>query len=256
MGGPGGTPLTFPDMHHFVVPQGAIHSGTAAFSPTQAHQITRVLRLRDGDEVIALDGLGAQYQVRLVTTGKEVRGEIAGPAEACHEPERRITLLVAPPKGERWGWLLQKGTEIGVARFVPIVTRYSQPGTATVKPRHHDIVREAVEQCRRLLVPSIDAPQPFAQALTATASGEGAATILLWEGCRERTLGAALRPLLQAGVTELRLIVGPEGGFHSDEVALARDRGVTVASLGPTILRTETAALVAATIALTVDDAD
>lgn len=243
-------------MHHFVVPQVAIHNGIVTFSPTQAHQITRVLRLRDGDAVVALDGLGAQYRVRLAMDGKEVHGEIAGPAEACHEPERRVTLWVAPPKGERWEWLLQKGTEIGVSRFAPMVTRYSQPGTATAKPRHQEIVREAVEQCRRLLVPSIDAPQPFAQALATTSSRDGAATILLWEGCREQTLGARLRPLLQAGATELRLIVGPEGGFHTEEVALARELGITVAGLGPTILRTETAALVGATIALMVDATD
>lgn len=243
-------------MHHFVLPAQCIRDNTVTFLPAQAHHITRVLRLRDGDEVVVLDGVGAQYHVRLAINGKEVSGEISGPATACHEPRRRVTLLVAPPKGERWEWLLQKGTEIGVARFVPIITRYAQPGTATIKPRHHEIVREAVEQCLRLLMPAIEEPQPFAQALTDLARASDAVTVLLWEGKREQTLGMALRPALARGVTDLRLIIGPEGGFHPNEVALAHDLGLPIAGLGPTILRIETAGLVAATIALTLDAAD
>lgn len=242
-------------MQHFVVRQDAIRDNTIAFLPAQAHQITRVLRLRDGAEVIVLDGLGAQYRVRLAIEGKVTRGEIVGLAEACHEPERCVTLLVAPPRGDRWEWLLQKGTEIGVARFVPLITRYAQPGAATVKPRHREIVREAVEQCRRLLLPVIEQPRTFAQALTGPAHEDASAAVLLWEGTRESSLATALRPALARGITDLRLIIGPEGGFHPDEVALARDVGVPMAGLGPTILRTETAGLVAATIALAIDGA-
>lgn len=261
-------------MQHFVVPRDAIRDNAVVFVPAQAHQITRVLRLRDGDEVIVLDGLGAQYRVRLATGSKEAHGEIVGPAEACHEPERRVTLLVAPPKGERWEWLLQKGTEIGVARFIPLVTRYTQPGAATLKARHHQIVREAAEQCRRLLVPAIEEPRSLVQALAGAAhtntaksdarscavsatgpAREGtAATVLLWEGAHEQGLSASLRPAIARGVTNLRLIVGPEGGFHPDEVALARECGAAVAGLGPLILRAETAAVVAAALALSASD--
>ena len=148
-------------MQHFVVPPDAIKGDTVAFSPKQAHQIARVLRLQTGAEVVVLDGVGAQYRARISLEGKTVRGEIVGLSLACHEPGRRVTLLVAPPKGERWEWLLQKGAEVGVAAFAPVVARYSQPGTAVVKPRHHEIVREAAEQCRRLLVPRIEEPRPF-----------------------------------------------------------------------------------------------
>ncbi len=236
-------------MQHFVVPPDAIEGDTVAFSSTQTHQIVRVLRLRGGDEIVVLDGGGAQYRARLIVEGKAVRGEIVGPSTACHEPGRRVTLLVAPPKGDRWEWLLQKGAEIGVARFTPIIARYSQPGTAVVKPRHHEIVREAAEQCRRLLVPPIEEPQPFAAALAAACDG-GGATALLWEGASESSLAAALCPAIQGGANDIRLVVGPEGGFHSDEIALARALGVPLAGLGPLILRTETAAIVATALAL------
>lgn len=236
-------------MHHFVVEAGAIDGTVVRFSPAQRHQITRVLRLRDGDEVVALDGRGAQHRVRLIAGKTQVAGEIVAPASACHEPERRVALLVAPPRGERWAWLLQKGTEIGVARFVPLSTRYSQPGSTTIRPRHHEIVREAVEQCRLLLMPEIATPQPFAQALRAAANAAGT-TIVLWEGHGDDTLAAVLGAGSADKAAEVRLVVGPEGGFHPDEVALARELGIAVAGLGPLILRSETAALVAAAIAL------
>jgi 16S rRNA (uracil1498-N3)-methyltransferase len=241
-------------MHHFVVPPEAIHGDSVTFAPDQGRQIARVLRLRSGDEVVVLDGQGRQYRARLLVQGAAASGTLLGPAAECHEPRLRVTLLVAPPRGERWDWLLQKGTEIGMAHFVPVVARYSQPGTATVKARHYAIVREAAEQCRRLLVPSIAAPQPLAVAARAAAGTSDAATVLVWEGTRERRLSHVLRPALERGITDVRLIIGPEGGFHRDEVALARELGIAPAGLGPLILRTETAGLVAAAIALALSD--
>lgn len=235
-------------MHHFVVSHDQIDSETIYFSPAQSHQIARVLRLRDGDEVVALDGLGTQYRVALDVDGKTARGRITGAATECHEPRLRVTLLAAPPRGDRWEWLLQKCTEVGVARFVPLVTRYSQPGAGAVKPRHYEIVREAAEQCRRLLVPEIAAPRTLESALREAAPE--AATILLWEAADGPALLEVLHPLLERGLSEVRLIVGPEGGLPPHEVALAREYGAAVASLGPLILRAETAAVVACALAL------
>ncbi len=112
-------------MHHFVVPPECIDGASVAFPPGAARQIARVLRLHDDDTVVALDGRGAQHLVRLAVSPSAVRGTIVGPADACHEPRLRVTLLAAPPKGERWEWLLQKCTEVGVARFMPVVTCYT-----------------------------------------------------------------------------------------------------------------------------------
>src|SRR5215472_4371289 len=104
-------------MHHFVLPPEAICGDTVTFPPAHGHQIARVLRLRSGDEVVVLDGQGGQYCTRLMVQGATVFGMLLGPATECHEPRLRVTLLVAPSKGERWEWLLQKGTEIRVAHF-------------------------------------------------------------------------------------------------------------------------------------------
>jgi len=237
-------------MQHFVVPPDAIEGHAVLFSADQARQITRVLRLHDSDEVVVLDGVGAQSRARLVVEGRGVCGEVIEPAADCHEPARRVTLLVAPPKGERWEWLLQKGAELGVAAFAPVVARYSQPGTTVVKPRHREIVREATEQCRRLLVPRIEEPRPFAAALETAVRRAHSATILLWEEAGASDLAATIRSTLQSGDDDVTLVIGPEGGFHPDEVTLARELGVSLAGLGPLILRTETAAIVAAALTL------
>ena len=237
-------------MHHFVIAPDQLDGAAVQFSPAQSRQIARVLRLRDGDEVVALDGRGAQYHVCLHIANSAVRGHIVGPASACREPVRRVTLLAAPPRGERWEWLLQKCTEVGVARFEPVLTRYVQTGAAAVKPRHREIVREAVEQCRRLLVPAIAAPRPLEQALHEATRTPHAVTVLLWEGAPELGLPEALRPAIERGVRDVFLVIGPEGGFHPDEVALARECGAAIAGLGPLILRAETAAVVAAALAI------
>lgn len=239
-------------MQHFVVPPDAIHDGAVAFAPDQARQITRVLRLRDGDEVVVLDGIGAQYRVRLDMAGAQVAGTIEGTSDACREPAQRVALIVAPPKGERWEWLLQKCTEIGVAHFVPVIARYSQPGTSAVKPRHHAIVREATEQCRRLLVPAIEPARPLRDALAGVATNKDETTIFVWEGAHgtERPLADVLRAAGKGDARRINLVIGPEGGFHPDEVDAARRLGLPFASLGPLILRTETAGLVAAALAI------
>lgn len=239
---------------HFVVAPEDIQGDAVSFSSAQSHQITRVLRQSDGAEVIVLDGHGAQLRVRLTIVGKHVAGTVLGAANACREPVRRVSLLVAPPKGDRWEWLLQKGTELGVTRFQPTITRYAQPGAAVVKPRHHEIVREAVEQCRRLLLPEIAPPRPLADALHEEVQASGQTVVILWEGGHDSSGATPLDALLDEKMGDpgqhIVLIVGPEGGFHDEETALARDLGVDLASLGPLILRTETAALAAAAIVL------
>ena len=240
--------------HHFIVPSPDAGSTWVALTAQQGHHISRVLRLRAGDEIVVLDGHGAQWRARLRLEGSNAWAEIVGPARDCREPRLRVTLMAGPPRGAAWEWLLQKGTEVGVARFVPLVTRYTQPGATTVKPRHHEIIREATEQCRRLLLPEIAPPRPFAEALADAAGRTDVATVLLWEGEPAPPLAAVLRAALVRGCSEIVLVAGPEGGFHPDEVALARALDVPAVSLGPLTLRAETAGIVGAAIAVALGD--
>jgi 16S rRNA (uracil1498-N3)-methyltransferase len=154
---------------------------------------------------------------------------------------------------EHFVWLLQKGTEIGVSRFVPVLSTRSQhggPPSAARTARLRAILCEAAEQSRRLFVPALGEAMPFDRAVESIGAAVGQCPtslgVLLWEGEEERCLSEALRPAVGRGGT-VHLLVGPEGGWSAEEVARARGAGLHALSLGPRLLRAETAALVAAT---------
>jgi len=230
--------------HRFFLPPASFSAGEVEFSQEATHQIVRVLRLRRHDEVIALDGMGMEYVVRLEELQPTVTGSIVEPRANQGEPRTRVTLYLGMLKAAKLELVLQKGTEIGVSRFVPMLTERAvaaEPGP-TRQRRFDTIVREAAEQSGRGRIPEVGTPLALGDALTQVAGIK----ILLWE--EERATGLGNIPL-EVG-TPVNLFIGPEGGFSITEVALARDAGAAVASLGRRILRAETAAIVAAALVL------
>lgn len=209
-----------------------------------AHQLGRVLRLRPDDRILLLDGQGEACEVRLTAIEREAfAGHIERRFTAGGEPPLRITLYLALLRGERFEWALQKGAELGVARFVPVHCARSLPNERTDErrlTRWRRIVREAAEQSCRGLLPEVTPPQAFS---AACAESVGEQALLLWEG-EAPPLGSYLRSL---GATPgaVAFYSGPEGGFTEDELTCARQRGIIPVSLGPRILRAETAPLAA-----------
>jgi 16S rRNA (uracil1498-N3)-methyltransferase len=208
---------------------------------------------------VLFDGTGGEWTAELVTLGRDAGSPRAGPkpgtarllhhAHPAREPNRRITLGQALLKADRFEWVLQKGTELGVAAFEPLVTRrtVATGGNEADSPRMERwrrIVAEAAEQSGRCVVPCVAAPSPLAAVLA-----RPEATVLLWEGERSRPFGAALERAAALGDGTVRLLIGPEGGFDPQEAAAAEAAGAFTATLGPRILRSETAALAA--VALT-----
>jgi 16S rRNA (uracil1498-N3)-methyltransferase len=229
----------------FVRPE-AVGADRVRFDADEAHHLRRVLRLRPGAVVQATDGTGRLYTIRLVELLPEGGW---GAIEARAEPEREspcaITLAQAILKGDRMSWLVQKATELGVARIVPmetarVVARLAA-GAATRHTRWGRIAREAVKQCGRVVVPAIDRPRSLVEVTREVAAGHDVAWIL-WEG-GGRTLAAAAAET--ASPARLLLLVGPEGGFTPEEVAVAEGAGARRVSLGPRILRAESAGLTA-----------
>jgi len=239
-------------MHRFFVSPDRIRHRFVEFDADQAHQMRRVLRLRPGDRVTALDGTGRQYEVTLEEVGNaRATGRAVDPLAATGEPAARLTLYQSLLRREKFEWVLQKGTEIGVAAFVPVITRRSLVRDAEdVGPEKLDrwrrIIREAAEQSCRGLLPVLSPPIAFAEA----AAGARAADVALiaWEGETRRTIGETLEGC--AGVGEIALFIGPEGGYDEEEVGLAESWGAVSVSLGGRILRTETAAVVGAALVL------
>lgn len=222
-----------------------LSGGRVVLTGDEHRHVARVLRARPGDALTLFDGAGTEIEARILTVGpREAELELgARRTDGAAAAAVAITLLVAVPRGERMDWLVQKTTELGVARIVPVSTARSvaRPEAAR-RPRWEKIAQEAARQCGRADVPRIDDPLDLAVALAATDLPPR--RLALWEGERTRSLGAALAED-QAAATPVAILIGPEGGFAAEEVAAAERAGFAAVGLGPRILRVETAAVVA-----------
>ncbi len=243
-------------MHRFFVTPEVLAAEPVTLTGGLAHQICHVLRMHPGDRVILLDNRGWAYEAAVVScTGQAVTLEVRDRQEATGEPRTHITLLQAVLKGERFAWALQKGTEVGVSRFVPLICERTVSGDQRAlehkRERWERIIREAAEQSRRARLPVLAPVQPFEVAVQAgrledRPHSSCSLRLLLWEGAG----AAALREVLAAcnlrSGGRIEVFVGPEGGFTDRERDMARTCGIVPVTLGPRILRAETAGLVAA----------
>ena len=238
-------------MRRFFVPPQAIVGQEARLGPDLAHRMARVLRLRVGDHVLLLDNSGREHEVELTAlTATAAQGVLIASSEGASEASVRLVLYQALIKGQRFDWVLEKGTELGVAAFVPVLSSRSviRPTEASVArlERWRRVVVEAAEQSGRCRLPEVSPPLLFDEAC-ASAAG---LRILPWEGETGASLGDVLAAARQQAVPAVSLFIGPEGGFPLEEVRLARRLGVRTVSLGRRILRAETAAIVAAALVL------
>ena len=239
-------------MHRFFVAPNALDRRPVLLDGEQAYQIRRVLRMRPGERVTLLDNCGWAYEASLLSYGaSEARFEIVGRWTAQGEPHTHITLCQAVLRGEKFGWMLQKGTEVGVSRFVPLICERNvvdDRGAAEQKrERWERIIREAAEQSGRGRLPVLAPAQSFEAQVQAGSSGSAvSARLILWEEERGTTLRQALAGCNLGEGARIELLVGPEGGFAAAEVELAERCGARRASLGPRTLRAETAGVVAA----------
>ena len=211
---------------------------TAQLRGSEAEHLIRVLRGQVGDAVTLFDGSGAEFSARITGVGRAVVDlAIQARHESCRELTTPITLGIALPKGERQRWLVEKAVELGVARLVPLLTQrgVAAPGPAAVA-RLRRYVIEASKQCGRNRLLQIAPPLPWDQ-YCGQAGREG------YRFLADFGPGAVPLAALPALDTAraVWLAVGPEGGFSEDEVAAAA--GWQRVSLGPRILRVETAAL-------------
>ena len=229
--------------HRFFIPPESITPPTVVLPGDVARQLKTVLRMQPGDSIVVLDNSGREWQVRLTEVGKTaVRGEIVGQAQAQGEPALHLTLYQGTLKAQKFEWVLQKGVELGVSSFVPLICQRSvvRDSAALAKKgeRWQRIIREAAEQVGRGLLPRLEPAMPFEQAMRHAYAAP--LRLMLWEEAAGPSLKAAL-----TGARRIALFVGPEGGFAAAEAATAQQVGFQVVKLGPRILRAETAGLAA-----------
>jgi 16S rRNA (uracil1498-N3)-methyltransferase len=233
--------------HRFFIPSGWLTPPTVTLHGEIARQIQTVLRLRPGDEVTVLDNSGLEWQVRLNELRKnEVQGQVIRHQPAQGEPRLQLTLYQGTLKAQKFEWVLQKGTELGISRFVPVICRRSIVGKADdvagKQARWARIIQEAAEQSRRGQLPRLEPALSLVAAIKAASQPLEPAPLLVmpWEEATDLTLKSVLAEVKPAAVG---VFIGPEGGFTAAEAGLAREAGVRLVTLGPRILRAETAAL-------------
>lgn len=242
-------------MQRFFIPPTWIRDNVVTITGPQAHQIARVLRMRPGDKVVVLDDSGWEIDTRLISVDQKVaRGEVLRRRLADGEPRTKISLYQGVLKSNRFEYTLQKGTELGIVEFIPVVAQrcvmHDLESVEKKRRRWEWIIQEAAEQSRRGRKPALRAASLFSHACE-QARHSGGVSLIPWE--EEGLLN--LRSLLQnapAGYERrwppltINLFVGPEGGFTPDEISVARRYDLTPVTLGPRILRAETAGIVAA----------
>ncbi|MEX1019764.1 MAG: RsmE family RNA methyltransferase [Litorilinea sp.] len=272
-------------MHRFLLPGVQPDAGGVLDLSPLAHQLGRVLRASPGVEVLVLDNTGRAYHTRLTAlAARSAQGQVIA-SHMLPEPRTRLTLYLCALKADKFEWVLQKGTELGISTFVPVLSARTvvRPLAALEKKRARweTILREATEQCGRGIMPHLAAAVTWSDAVGASTAESVPPLLKLvaWEALAPdlpharvpdvshpstpsfsasspapQALGQVVANWLDtaepAHRPHIACAIGPEGGLEADEVAVAEGAGWQVVGLGPRILRAETAALAAATIIL------
>lgn len=235
------------ELHRFFVPPGSLRQGEVELGREYAHRLGRVLRLRPDDLVLLFDGSGKEFLAHIADINShDVRCIVEEERPCPAEPTVAVTLYQSLIRPQRLEWVLEKGCELGMSAFVPVISARSMV-TGEKSParleRWRRIVIEAAEQCGRCSVPAVSAPSAFIEACQ-QARG---LLILPWEDEDAVHLQDLLHSLAQRVLPgeplTVSLFIGPEGGFTPEEVVMARQRGAHIVSLGHRILRSETAAV-------------
>jgi 16S rRNA (uracil1498-N3)-methyltransferase len=215
--------------------------------PDTASHLAKVLRARSGDELILFNGDGDEFTGAIEgVRGSRVSVFVGDGRVVNRESSLAITLVQSVPRGDRMDFIIQKATELGVARIVPVLSQRSvvrlDGAQAESKAAHWRAVAvSACEQCGRNRLPAIEAVQPLLNYLSQAAPCAGPRLVFEPE--------SALQPLAPATagipVVDAQIAIGPEGGFAYDELEAFRVTGFSQGNLGPRVLRTETAAIAA-----------
>ena len=231
----------------FYAPPDDIEGSVINLSAEETHHLLRVLRLRPGHEAMVFDGRGREYHCRFFALrGDRAQLEILSSLANRVESPLRLTLAQALAKGEKLDLVVQKATELGVMRIVPLVTEHADVklddrSAPKRLERWRRISLEAAKQSGRRRLVEIAAPIALADFLNAA---EGAIMVFSEKG------GVTILDALaeRQDRSEVIALIGPEGGWEEGELALMEERDCLMVTLGPRTLRTETAAIAAVTL--------
>ncbi|MFQ5454531.1 MAG: RsmE family RNA methyltransferase [Candidatus Zixiibacteriota bacterium] len=222
----------------------AINDDLIELGVKESHHAVRVMHHKRGDLIIVVDGLGNAYRGEIIQINhnKQVRIKVHSVVRNFGEPNIILTLAGGLSTGTKFNTIIEKGTELGVKRFVPLLTEKSRiklddPKKSKAKiARYENITLAAIKQCRRSCLPEISAPISFEKYMQEIDVND--LSLIFHPSRYSRPLSDAIK---STEVRRINIIIGPESGFSENEIISAKERGVKPISLGSRILRTETA---------------
>lgn len=249
-------------MIRLFLPPGTFSSEKVIISGEKAHHLNTVLRIKSGEFISVFDGLGNRYIYKVLKVHKkDVIAEKITKEQYSTESPLQVTIAQGIPKSEKMDIIIQKSTELGVRRLIPLITERSQVRHAEKTMRWRKIAISASQQSGREIIPEIEEPVEFNEFINRQGIFKG---IIFFEeekhgnlkkilaGLKDESLAPSPFPLPSGERVKVKgdviLLIGPEGGFSEKEVNQAVQKGFIMASLGPRILRTETAAITALSI--------
>ena len=233
--------------HRFFV-EGAHEVGeTVTLAAGDAHKIVAVLRLRAGDEIEIIDSAAQRFRASVQIDGRTVSAALGERTAQAQRRGPEIVVAQGIPKGQKMDFVVEKLTELGAAEIVPL--RSERTVVSDVSPnkleRWKRLARAAAAQCGRSDIPHVAQPADLTELMARF--GEFDLVLLPWEVAPEEPLARRL-PQMLSGARRVLVVIGPEGGFSHAEADAAAAAGANIISLGPRVLRTETAGLVTLSI--------
>jgi 16S rRNA (uracil1498-N3)-methyltransferase len=222
-----------------------IRGKTALIEGSDVNYLKNVMRLKVGDEITVVDTKSREFSSKITSLDKDsVTAEFYFEKHPMSEPKIQFTLAQGLPRSQKMDMIVQKATELGVYRIIPLVTERSivkldEERADSKVERWGKIAKEAAEQSGRLLIPMIDTPKGIKDILSMKTEFD--AFIVLWEMEKETSLKTFLRNKPTSG--NVLMVIGPEGGLSLSEVDSMKKAGFTTVTIGSRILRTETAAI-------------
>jgi 16S rRNA (uracil1498-N3)-methyltransferase len=239
-------------LHRFYSGPEGVAGSVLVLPPDESRHLSQVLRLKPGDEVLLFDGRGNEYRCKVLDTGKEgAKVEVLEPIDHSLESPLNLTLGQALAKGDKFDLIVQKATELSVTAIVPLTTeradvRLSNEQAERRVERWRRISLESLKQCGRSKLVEIASPASLGEFLGQLRPGTSAPGDAVTLVCNERG-GISIRDALAeaANPPSVTVLIGPEGGWDDGELELVEREGCRFVTLGPRILRMETAAIVA-----------
>lgn len=235
-------------MHRFYVPDIDATDRSITLEGPVARQLKTVLRVEASEHVRLFDGSGAEWEVEVEHVGKtSIETTLISAVKSVPEPSVGVTMLLGLARPERIELAIQKCTELGAVRFIPVTSERVQGGnTGTPSPKRLErwqrIVVEAAEQSGRAIVPDVEQPMPVMEAVRSLIADQP--LLCMWEEIanESESLSSSLKAISRAN-SALAALIGPPGGFSERETTEIREAGARLVTLGSRVLRSETAAI-------------